>query len=1388
MLRAASSLLTVLLPVLIASTASAQLTLTSSPNLAIPDNGGGPACIDTITVPSSGNVIGALRVGLRIDHGNRRELYALLLPPGVSWPSATYTEADIPAAVTAGAVELMSAPTGAGSQTNLGVGASPPYSYVDFTLICDPIFDFDIVAGPFIGGGTNPTGTYLAADQDGFQDLYDTDPSGTWTLVVIDRLQNITGTLISWQLEYDIGPSAYLLRPEVLPIPRVEPGQDRGIAKFFICNAASALLNSITLTYTGQGNASDLTNVNIYEDNGIQGLYEPGIDGQLSGHSVDFTGGNVGSAVVPFPNNRNIGSPGRSLLVVADVIGELGDDFVISIESALDVTAASGAHFSNVWPVVATPVSLVGPARLFAGSTFTQGFESGAPANFRLVDAGYFPQAQGNDSMLLAPAWFPNPSSYGSRVGIYQGTLPDTVSFPPLQGQSQVGFDFPYGSSPRAAAVDLLYDLSALDPLVDDVTVSFWTAGLGAEDGPADIVVLSRDGGTTWESVLFNLPDPRPASYTMYSFDLSPIVAGLPGGNFSDDMIIRIQEADNERYPYDGVVFDSVMVSVSGGGPSLFADGAAVFGLTPMGSPSSGSPAPWTVENVGTGTPDLTITEITMAGPGAADFVLGALPQLPLTLQPGQDADFELSFVPVGPGTRAASVRFLSNSTSGDTLDFPVQGEGDPPLLSKMGATNFGFTRVGTASSPATWELSNYGPSTLIVTDVLTTDPAFTLSGLPSFPLTLTGSQTVDFQLGFSPVNTGVVIAQIQVVSNSGGLPNAVESSNISGIGTTQEPHFAPDHTSFSFVTYRIGDVVDEDLGFRNFGETDLVITDIALVSGDVGEFDITYMPILPLTMPLNDFDYLNIAFDPTSFGQKNAVLRITSNDGGVPATPFDLQLTGELPLPELEVTGPTSFVVPGPGQPDVEQWDVANIGGGDLVVTFAGFVSGDTGVFSATYEASPSSTRTLPGNSVNPNNDVTFDPTTSGQYAATFRFICNDGGVPNTVIDIPVTGVAGPFPPDLELQGATSLTSFGLGQAVSTQWAIDNQGFDDLEVTDVSFVSGALGDFQVVGISFPVTVPAGANTIFDVVFTPSGLNPVSAVLRVTSNDGGVVGTQTDTTIDGILVLPQPPQLDVLGNQNLAASAVGQPVQSVWNVRNLGQNDLIISGASFIGGSAADFSFSGLSFPVTLPQGIAQSFTLTYTPSMSGQRGTVFQFVSNDGGAPGMVTDVPVTGVAPPEPPELDLHGSTSFDASVIGQLITRDWVLRNTGEEDLIVTDASLVGGAAADFSLSGLGLPQTLAEGDSLGFSISFVPSAAVTVATTLRLVSNTGGTPGTEVDRQLTGSVTAGGGGSGGSGGGGGGGCGLRADARHSWAAAALCAVLLLWVRRRGVRHRS
>ncbi len=248
-----------------------QALMTSEPDLAIGDDGGDPACVDTITFTQGGDTIAAFRVGLAIVHGYQSQLRVLLLPPGVAWPSATYASTDIPSAVSVGAVELVA--NAGGASEDIGFGRVQPYVYTSLTTAGDPAFDSTQTAMSIDSAvdASGLGGTWIAHDASALQSVYGGDPAdfggqgGVWTLVVIDDAPTGDGTLVAWQLEYDV---IALVPPEILvlrgaPIP--ENGDDdlgtltAGLVQSVTYNIGNTGLGPLHLTGVSTAAATNCT-------------------------------------------------------------------------------------------------------------------------------------------------------------------------------------------------------------------------------------------------------------------------------------------------------------------------------------------------------------------------------------------------------------------------------------------------------------------------------------------------------------------------------------------------------------------------------------------------------------------------------------------------------------------------------------------------------------------------------------------------------------------------------------------------------------------------------------------------------------------------------------------------------------------------------------------------------------------------------------------------------------------------------------------------------------------------------------------------------------------------------------------------------------------------
>jgi hypothetical protein len=163
------------------------------------------------------------------------------------------------------------------------------------------------------------------------------------------------------------------------------------------------------------------------------------------------------------------------------------------------------------------------------------------------------------------------------------------------------------------------------------------------------------------------------------------------------------------------------LVSLTGNGvaaptsaPAIsFSPAAVAFGNQTVGSISGAQ----TVIVTNTGTADLAIASVTVAGGDNGDFV-GAATNC-ATVAPGGQCYITLYFAPLATGNRSSSIVVVSNVAGGSTQIVPVSGTGvapgTPTVSLNPQSVAFGDQQVSTPSGAQAVTITNTGTATLTV-------------------------------------------------------------------------------------------------------------------------------------------------------------------------------------------------------------------------------------------------------------------------------------------------------------------------------------------------------------------------------------------------------------------------------------------------------------------------------------------------------------------------------------------------------------------------------------------------------------------------------------------------------------------------------------------------
>lgn len=190
---------------------------------------------------------------------------------------------------------------------------------------------------------------------------------------------------------------------------------------------------------------------------------------------------------------------------------------------------------------------------------------------------------------------------------------------------------------------------------------------------------------------------------------------------------------------------------------------------------------------------------------------------------------------------------------------------------------------------------------------------------------------------------------------------------------------------------------------------------------------------------------------------------------------------------------------------------------------------------------------------------------------------------------------------------------------------------------------------------------------------------------------------------------------------NFGSIAVGSSQTLAVTLTNSGGTKVTITQTSL---SGTGFTFSGLTYPVTLAGGQSVTGKVTFTPPSAGIDSSTVSISFNTVSGKGHGLDITNTATLP-----LSGAGTTSgqltpapsglaFGNVQVGSSQTMTETLTNSGGASVTISSASATG---SGFTASGLSLPTIVGAGQSVSFSVTFAPTSGNAVGGTLAITSN-------------------------------------------------------------------
>ena len=313
----------------------------------------------------------------------------------------------------------------------------------------------------------------------------------------------------------------------------------------------------------------------------------------------------------------------------------------------------------------------------------------------------------------------------------------------------------------------------------------------------------------------------------------------------------------------------------------------------------------------------------------------------------------------------------------------------------------------------------------------------------------------------------------------------------------------------------------------------------------------------------------------------------------------------------------------------------------------------------------------------------------------------------------------------------------------VTRTFTIENTGLVNLAITSVTISGTNASDYTVVSAPASSVTPGGTTT-FQVTFNPSASGLRAASIMISNNDSNEAAY--DFAIQGTGI---DPEINAQGNGNSIADGDATPSstdhtdfgsQSIcsgtiirtFTIQNTGNSNLTVGSPSISGTNAADFSVTSTPSSSVAAAG-STTFQVTFNPSASGTRTATITFTSNDCNEAVYDFAIQGTGVDP----EVNVQGNSnsitdgdatpsSNDHTDFGSqlecsgTIIRTFTIQNTGNSNLTLSNPTISGTDAADFSVTANPSSSVSAAG-STTFQVTFNPSASGTRTAMVNFTTN-------------------------------------------------------------------
>ncbi|MCB9646745.1 MAG: choice-of-anchor D domain-containing protein [Deltaproteobacteria bacterium] len=555
---------------------------------------------------------------------------------------------------------------------------------------------------------------------------------------------------------------------------------------------------------------------------------------------------------------------------------------------------------------------------------------------------------------------------------------------------------------------------------------------------------------------------------------------------------------------------------------------------------------------------------------------------------------------------------------------------GDPQLRAILELRDteldFGPTQVGEASTSSV-RVWNVGTAWVDVTlaPESVSNPAFTAQLQAAH---IPPSGRVDLEVRFAPTAVGPQTMTLVVLATADGV--APVKLELRGTGVQPALQVEPPLVSYGSVEQGTSSV--RTVQVRNNSDVDArvrleFVSNVRACPSQPGTSFCVWPadPAQPLDQGLilraGGTGDLEVHFTPTEVGTVERGVLVVSACTTHPLCDVTIRLEGRGEVTGLGCPPTLDFGVVSPGACLSRPISCANRTGGPLTVL--GWEAVDTSTPSAFSFASSSASILEDGQRLEV--EVTYCPASLGADAGRLAVLTDAPG-PRRRVEVALLGSGGG--PSAHV--LPERLDFGLVSAIAPgrrSVLILNTGFTDLEITEIQADTAGTGAFSAPGAS-PAVIPPGGSFQIVVEFLPITTGRLESELLIRTNDLANPELRVPLVAEGLPGLP-PCAYDLTpAALDFGPVPVGQAITRLFEVRNVGTNDCLVSSSVLSPGGDPEFRLpAGDLHSQIITPGAALAVPVEYAPQTVGARnlGTVTIVISS---AVTPFVDVPLSGTA----------------------------------------------------------------------------------------------------------------------------------------------------------------